>query len=187
MDPLASSEDVEAQLGRELTDAESGRVDDILAKASALFRDKSGQDFTPGRSVRRLKVNGGRVRLPQTPVVEVHSVTLDDGAPVDHDLFGQWLTVPLASHEFVRVDYEHGGDVPDLVRITIAEVVAKVIRIDRNAAAGVATHQLSAGQYQESRTYAGWALGGGTSLAPEDEKVALSFRYKGSQVVVQQP
>src|SRR5690606_16716463 len=119
---LASAEDVEAVLGRDLTTEEAVRVEPVLDKASELFRRASGQGFTAGTSTVRLKVNGGQVYLTQRPVVSVESVTDDDGTEVGFDLFGQWLTVDRVSHQFVRVAYSHGGAVPDLVRLTVAEV-----------------------------------------------------------------
>ena len=192
MIPLASIEDVEKQLGRDLTGAETARVPDILIKASDIFRDIAGQDFTPGDSIVRLKVEAGRIRLAQTPANTVTEVIDDDGAEIDHELRGQWLWVTrngcqLASHEFVTVTYSHGGDVPDLVRITIAEIAAKVLRIPAAAAAGSASYARNAGPFSENTTYAGWAVGGGTSLSPEDRAIAASYRYRGTKVIVQQP
>lgn len=192
MDPLATDEDVATQLGRDLTSAETDRVTGILAKASALFRYYAGQDFTEGETTVRLNVQGGRVRLAQTPANEVTEVLDGDGRDVDFILDGQWMKVtrgvePLASHEFVRVTYTYGGEVPDLVRVTVAEVAAQVFRIAPQAAAGAVTQQRSAGSFQESNTYAAWAVGGGTKLSPEDRRVAESFKYQGTRVIVCQP
>lgn len=184
---LASAEDVEAVLGRDLTVDEAARVGSILDKASELFRRRSGQQFTAGESAVRLKVNGGKVYLTQRPVASVISVTDDDGTDVDHDLFGQWLTVPRISHQFVRVTYGHGGDVPDLVRLTVAEVAKKVLSIDKNATAGVIQHQDTAGPFSRNDTYATWAQGGQTMLAPADLEVADSFRVRVPSVWVMKP
>lgn len=192
MDPLATDVDVATQLGRDLTSAETDRVAGILAKASALFRRTARQDFTPGESTVRLKVNGGQVRLEQAPATAVAEVVDDDGDDVDHSLFGQWLTVtrnerPLESHRFVTVTYTHGGEVPDLVRETIAEIAAKMLRIDPRAAAGITTGTETVGPFTETNTFAGWAVGGTTMLSPSDTEVALSYRYKGTQVIVCRP
>ena len=192
VDPLASSDDVARQLGRDLTSAEEERVVDVLAKASALFRRISRQDFTVGESTVRLKVNGGDVRLEQAPATAVSAVVDDDGNDIDHVRVGQRLTVtrngcPLASHEFVAVTYSHGGSVPDLVRIAIAEIAAKVLRVPAAAAAGVTNQQRSAGSFQETNAYAGWAVGNTTMLSPDDKELALSYRDKGTQVIVCQP
>src|SRR5690554_1298715 len=122
---LASSEDVVDALGRDLTDSEELKVGAILDKASELFRNRSGQQFTPGTSSVRLRVVADKVTLPQRPVVSVESVVEDvaGGAAVPFDLFQSALTLDYPrGGDFVRVAYTHGGDVPDLVRLTIAEI-----------------------------------------------------------------
>jgi len=176
---LASSTDVAEALGRDLTSDEEARVGAILDKASELFRRRSGQQFTPGTSLVRLKVNGGKVYLPQRPVVSVDSVTDDDGNAIEHTLFGQWLTTCLSSHRFVRVTYSHGAEeVPDLVRLCIAEIAAKVLSISPKARAGITQGTTTTGPFTDTETYATWAIGGQTMLAPDDDKFALSYRLK---------
>ena len=186
---LASSTDVVAALGRALTLDEAAKVGAILDKASELFRAPpprgSGQQFTPGTSTVRLKVNGGKVYLPQRPANAVSAVFDDDGNPVTFTLDGQWLTVPFISHQFVRVSYSHGGTVPDLVRLTIADIARKVLSIDKNAASGATQHSETSGPFTDSWTYASWALGGQTMLAPDDVAIADSFRVKIPNVWIQ--
>lgn len=184
-DLLANVEDVETVLGRQVASEEVGRVEAILAKASALFRLHSKQEFTPGDSVSRLKVNGGRVRLPQYPAVDVRSVVDDDGSAVEYRRAGQWLTVCLGSHEHVTVDYTHGGEVPDLVRLTVAEVAKKILSIDPMAAAGASQVGETTGPYTDQITYATWAQGGQTMLAPDDLAIARSFRPRTPRMWVQ--
>lgn len=184
-DQLASQEDVEAILGRALTEAEADRVDAILDKASELFRAESGQQFTVGRSEVRVKVNGRRAYLRQHPVSEVHSVTTDNGHDVSFDVFGQWIRVGLPSSKFVIVDYSHGGDVPDLVRLTVADVARQVLSINPNAAEGVTQYGETTGPFSEQYTYATWAQGGATRLAPDDLSIARKFRVKVPNVWVQ--
>lgn len=178
MEALAGKSDVEAAFGRDLTPDEATRVGAILDKASELFRAAAGQQFTLGDSISRLKVNGGRVHLPLRPVIEVQSVTMDSGADVRYSRFKQWLDIDLPSSEFVRVTYSHGGDVPDLVRLTVAEVAKKVLSIDPNAAAGVSQTSESTGPFSGSQSYATWAQGGQTMLAPDDLAIARSFRVR---------
>lgn len=181
---LASEQDVEAAFGRDLTTEEKARVGAILDKASELFRLESGQQFTPGTSESRVKVNGGRAVLRQAPVVEVTSVTDDQGNNVAFTLFRQTLTVPKRSHEFVIVNYSHGGAIPDLVRLTIADVARQVLSINPNAAEGVTQYSETTGPFSDQFTYATWAQGGATRLAPDDLAVARSFRVKASNVWV---
>lgn len=187
MNSLAELRDVESALGRTLTESEAARVEPIIAKASALFRAESGQLFTPGESDVRLKVNGGDVYLRQGPVADVIAVTDDDGAEVPFTLHGRWVRVPRASHEFVRVLYTHGGEVPDLVRLTVAEVAARALRIDPRAVAGASQGSETVGPASRSVTFAAWAQGGQTLLSPEDKAVARSFRVRVPTVWVQRP
>lgn len=178
---LASEEDVVAALGRALTSSEAAKVDAILDKASELFRKRSSQQFTAGASLVRLKVTANYVDLPQRPVVAVQSVTQDvaGGASIAHDLFGSRLTVHgMRAGDMVRVAYTHGGAVPDLVRLTIADVARKVLEIDPKAATGLSQFSETTGPFTEQSTYATWAQGGETRLSPEDNAIADSFRVK---------
>lgn len=175
---LASKEDVEAALGRDLTSEEDARVGAILDKLSELFRRESGQQFTPGTSTVRLKVNGGRVYLPQRPVTEVTSVKDDAGADVAHDRHDQWLTVPMVSHEFVTVTYSHGGTVPDVVRTSVADAARQVLMIAPAAVGGVTQRGTTTGPFSGQESYATWAQGGSARLSPDDVALARSFRVK---------
>lgn len=176
-----------AALGRGLTALEAARVGAILDKASELFRLRSGQQFTPGSTVQRLKANGGRVRLTQRPVTAVTSVLDDGGSAVAFTRIASVLTVGIRSHEFVTVAYTHGGDVPDLVRLCIADVAKMVLQISAKATEGVTQHSESVGPFSRAETYAAWAVGGATRLAPDDLAVADSFKIKHGSVIVQRP
>lgn len=186
---LAEVADVRAAIGRDLTSDEQDRAVAVLAKASELFRLRAKQQFTPGRSDVRLRVIGGVTYLPERPVTEVHSVTDDDGHAVPYKLRKSKITVSLRSHDFITVDYSHGSvDIPELARRTIAEIAAKVLNVDPRAAAGVTQHAQTAGQFTESETYATWAVGGQTMLAPDDDRIAVSFRpARRPGLIVMQP
>jgi hypothetical protein len=176
---LAVEADVVAALGRALTSEEQSRLPGILLKASALFRYEAKQDFTEGRSQPRLKVNGGRVYLPQRPVTTVHSAVDDCGDAVEYERKDQWLTTCLGSTSFVTVDYEHGSaTVPDLVRLTIAEIGSKVLSVPASARQGSSGYTKTAGPFTEQWQYAGWAQGGQTGLSPDDLAIARSFRVR---------
>jgi hypothetical protein len=176
---LATSADVVAALGRALTSAETARVGAILDKASELFRRASGQRFTAGTSDVRLRAVGEHIYLTQHPVVSVQSVDDMDGEAVDYTLEGSRLVLghPRGG-EFFQVAYTHGGTVPDLVRLTIAEIAQKVLLIDPNALAGKVQHTDTAGPYSTNDTYATWAQGGQTMLAPADLEIAKSYRVR---------
>jgi len=187
---LATSTDVVAVLGRALTSSEVLRVEPILDKASELFRRRARQTFSNGTSTVRLKVNGGRVYLPQRPVTAVASVVDDAGVVVTYTLADQWLTLNTVlgdkfygSDAFVTVAYTHGG-VPELVRLCIADVARQVLTIDANAQVGVSQHAETRGPFTESSSYATWAVGGSTRLSPEDNALADSYRFRAPSVVV---
>jgi hypothetical protein len=173
--PLASQEDVKKVLGRDLTPDELARYQAILDKASELFRTASGQQFTEGTSDVELRITDDEVRLPQRPVTAVASVTDKNGHAVAFDRFKSKLVVRGCAG-MVRVAYSHGGPVPDSVRLCIAEIVAKVLTIDPKAKTGITQFSESAGPFNESSTYATWAQGGQTMLAPADEQFARSFK-----------
>lgn len=174
---LASQQDVVTALGRALTSEEVTRVAAMLTKASELFRLRSGQLFTPGTSTVRLKVNAGTVRLPQSPVTSVESVVDDCGAVIPFTRFDQVLSLHRLSHEFVRVSYSHGSDeVPDLVKVTVAEIAARVLRIDPRAAAGVTQRSKTTGPFTEAETFSAYSVGGQLLLSPDDVAIANSFR-----------
>jgi hypothetical protein len=181
---LASAEDVKTALGRDLTTEETTRIEAILDKASEQFRRVSGQQFTPGTSTVRLRVNDGRVRLTQRPVTAVTSVTDDDGNPVAYTRFASVLTTPLRTGSFVIVAYSHGGTVPDEVRLCIAEVGKRVLEIPKSARSGISQFAESDGPFSESGTFAAWAVGGQTMLSPDDVAFAKSFHGPTGSLIV---
>lgn len=187
--PLAEPSDVAEALGRDLTPDENTRVVPILAKASELFRRRSGQQFTPGTSTVRLKVTAGRVTLVQRPVVSVESVTTDCHTPVavDWSLFGAQIHVhSVPSDDFVRVSYTHGSDdIPELVRLTIADIARRVIMIDPAALRGVSQMGTTDGPFSDQSTFAAWAVGGQTMLSPDDIAIADSFKIKTHGSIIQ--
>lgn len=183
--PLAVADDVEEVLGRALTSEEAIRVNPILLKASELFREEADRLFTPGRSMVRLKSNGGLIFLPEKPVEEIHSVVDDHDRTVVYRLRGRWLHTHLASDQFATVDYSHGSDtVPHLVRLTVAEVAMKVLGISPEAISGVVQSSETQGPFTESQTYAVWAQGGQTTLAPADKAIARKYRPRVPRILV---
>jgi hypothetical protein len=181
---LATSVDVEEVLGRNLTSLEMGRVNAILDKASELFRVRSRQQFTAGTSLVRLRVLDGVVRLSQRPVVSVESIATIGGIELEFTLFAAEATVNT-SEAFVHVAYTHGGEVPDVVRLCIADVAKKVLLIAEKATVGFNQFSEGVGPFTESGTFATWAQGGQTMLAPDDNVLADSFRVKRGSLIVQ--
>ena len=187
-DALASVEDVKALIGRDLTPAEEISAEEHLEKTSELFRLEARQLFTTGESTNRLRVTDGAVTLTQKPVTQIISVTRDSesGTNVRYELFGQRLNVAcLTAGDHVRVSYRHGGDVPDLVRLTVAGIVAQLLEADPRARAGVSQRGETRGPFSVQETYASWAQGASPRLAPDDVKVARSFRVRTYGSIVQ--
>lgn len=84
MTALATTDDIEQRLGRDLTDAEALRANALLADASAMIRAFTGRDFTETLDDEvTLRGQGGTIRLPQRPVTVVSRVIAigGDGAP----------------------------------------------------------------------------------------------------------
>lgn len=185
-DPLAGSDDVAHVLKRDLEDSEVLAVEDLLLKASQVFRIVSKQHFTEGTSTVRLKVNGGRVRLDQRPVTAVTAVVDDDGDDVTYTRTGSWLRVDLDSSRFVTVTYTHGGDVPDEVRVTVAEMVARALSIPEDVKAGARSMTDTAGPVTQITSY-GDSAQRGVGLTPDERELAQSYLWPGGQVIVQTP
>lgn len=74
--PLASLDDLEARMFRDLSADELARSDIMLGDASAVVRNYCRRLFTTMRETTLIRPVGYRVRLPHRPVVDVHSVVL---------------------------------------------------------------------------------------------------------------
>lgn len=201
---LASAADVAHELGLagadDLSAAQALRVPTLLARASYLFQRAADRLFTPDTYTVRLRVAGGQVRLPESPVTDVASVVDDAGNDVDYTRYGQWLRIctrfnsdnsfaslpPDGYVSFVTVTYT-GGAIPDVVKGAVAALAAKYVSIDpATQVAGATTVNLITGPFQSNITYADWATET-LRLSEDDCQLAESFRYKGTQVVVQRP
>lgn len=172
---LATIADVEARLGRDLTVAETAKATAWLEDASALFIQRSIQQFEVAESTVRLFPKDGIVRLVQRPVISIVSVEDINGVEIDftwdgfQTLYDIWTELPL------RVTYEHGSaTIPDVVVAVVAGMVARTLSIAGDAVAGVS--QQTVGPF--SQTYATWAVGGQVMLSPAEAAVADSFRTK---------
>lgn len=173
---LASITDVQAALGRNLTSDETAKVGALLDKASELFRWRSGQQFTAGTSTVRVRNRSGIVTLMQRPVTAVVSVTDDDGGVLEFDWDSGAQFHVSSTSKYVTVTYSYGGAVPDLVRLTVAEIAKKVLMISPNAQTGMTSSMETTGPFTNQESYATWAQGGQTMLAPSDDAIALSFQ-----------
>lgn len=170
---LATIADVEARLGRALSEAEESKATAWLTDASAMFVQRAVQKFEVGESTVRLFPRDGIVRLVQRPVIEIISVVDLDGVELDYTYDGFQSLYELGSYSPVIVNYEHGSDIiPDDVVAVVAGMVVRTLQIPADAAAGV--QQQTVGPFSQS--YASWAVGGQVLMSPADVQVANSYR-----------
>ena len=176
--PLVNVEDIEAALGRPLTDSESARATFIANKLSEAFKERARQTFTVKQYTHRLKVDaGGRVIPTRAPLVSVVAVTTDDGQVIPYNVRRGFIQVASPATEFVVVTYTAGLDrVPTAVRLQLADSVRRILLIPDAAAQGATQMTETTGPFTQSRQYATWAVGGQAILSPDDQALADSFR-----------
>lgn len=174
MAPLATVEDLEARLGRELTPEEAARANALLTDASALIRGWTRQDFTLTLGdVITLRPVGTVVRLPQRPVQAVTAVVAVGGSEAIPDVplpVGSWtwdgidkvdiwppdtswlLSLPESwadgGTDTYRVTYDHGyAEVPaDVVAVVCAMVLRTLLA--PSPVAGMVSERIGQYNYQ---------------------------------------
>lgn len=135
---LASVPEFATYLQRDLTAEESDTAELVLDLVSAAIRSYTGQTITEATTTDRIKVTGGRVRLPQRPVTEVDTVASIAGTPllVTWDAGPQvWLSscLPVANGPgyrnaptYVDVTYTHGyATVPYDIKAVVLQVAGR--------------------------------------------------------------
>ncbi len=199
---LAAAVDVAHELGLEDDDAlsstQTARIPGLLIKASSTFRRLAGRQFTPDIYTHRCQVIGGRFRPLETPVVSVESVVDDSGNVVAYTRSGDWFIVSghhdtdasfacyrpegLSSGWFVTINYT-GGGIPEDVRVTVAQIVARALNIDPDAATGLKAHDQTLGPISERKQFFDWAAES-VPLTEEETAFAESFRDpRGARIV----
>lgn len=172
---LATIADVEARLGRVLTNDEEAKATAWLNDASALFVNKSQQKFEPGETTFQAYAKDGVVRLLQRPVTAIVSVEDVHGSPVAYEWDGFQALFNVYSASPLKVVYEHGSTtIPEPVVAVVAGMVARTLSIAPDAASGI-TKQTTGPFTQE---YASWAVGSQVMLSPAELSVANSYRQK---------
>lgn len=171
MTNLAQVSDIEALAGRSLTTSEAAYASTLLDKATSLIQGETRQTLTAvsgdvwtGLAVPR----DGSVRLPQRPVTNVSSVTLDGtflpssqyavdgGTGILHYWGGSYSSHPVQ----MTVTYDHGyTEIPGDLSAICAEMVWGQI----NNPQGL--RQFALGDY--SGTFAGNDAGVGMTLTPD--------------------
>lgn len=191
---LATPDDILARLGRGFTERESSRVSALLRDASASVRGYTHQTISEvvGDAV-RLRVHGGRVRLPQRPVTSITSVAPIAGGPVYFywEGFDTLNAQPTGLDTFgwepfhngivaVNVVYTHGyNPIPDDI---VGVVCAKVARsLGREFADG----GLQSERFEEySYTVGSAGAAGAYGLLPDEREILDGYRRVGGSVQV---
>jgi hypothetical protein len=172
---LATIADVEARLGRLLSNPEKAQANAWLADASAIFVQRAVQKFEVSESTVRLFPRDGVVRLVQRPVIEIIEVTDIDGVEIEYTFDGHQSLYELGSYSPVIVEYEHGSaNIPDDVVAVVAGMVVRTLQIPADAAAGI--QQQAVGPFSQS--YASWAVGRQVLMSPSDIEVANYYRER---------
>lgn len=203
MSALATAEDLESRLGRDLTDAEAIRADALLDDASAKIRRYTRQDFSLVEDDEVvLRGPGGLIRLPQRPVTAVSSVVALGGNGVPDFPLTDWLwdgldTIRIGEGNFVinlpetwwdddgypgtyRVIYSHGNaEVPaDVVAVACAMVLRSLT--NPSMAGGVTGETIGPYSYRLDQPGGGLAV----SMTKADQDDLASYRPKVGQITV---
>lgn len=182
MDPLATSDDLVDRLGRDLSDLETPRAAALLADASARFRFEARQQISESSSTARLRVDHGRIDLPQYPVTAVTAVRNDANTNIDVQWStpSSWIYVGSVDRfdldyrtcEYLNVTYTHGFDpVPDIVIAVICQMAGRALGVTLESTA-ITGEGLGAYNY----TVGGAAAAGGFGMLPIEIELARSFR-----------
>lgn len=193
---LATTADLTARIGRDLTDDEAARAPALLMDASSRVRDFTRQDFTAVTGdVVTLRPVGSLLRLPQRPVTAVTAVVAvqPDGASAVALSGWSWDGLDLvdltwataagdgpwpawwhqATPDTYRITYDHGYDpVPNTVVATVCAMVLRTL-LSPSLTAGMVAERIGAYNYQLQQ--GGGAPGATVVMTSEDEKAVARY------------
>lgn len=207
-EPLATVNDLETLLGRQLTEAEDARAPGLLNAASVKIRAYTRRVFSvvADDSI-VLRPVGGVLRLPQKPVSVVTSVDAISGLPGVAPLalvgwvfdgidkvsvrgydrrvwvsFPEWFWEP--GPDTYRVVYSHGYEaVPDAVNAVCVDMVLRSLTSPSLVGGMVAEH---VGQYGYQLQQGSGAAGFGVSLSADNKADLAPFRTSATTVQLTQ-
>jgi hypothetical protein len=203
--PLAQPSDLEARLGRSLTDAEATRAMAYLATASALIRRYTGQvfDTVTGDTV-ILRPVGSYLVLPQTPVTgvsEVRGINADgtagtaltgwtwDGLDrIDITTVGFFHSDPWWPWNFgpeaFQVIYDHGSvPIGDDVIGVACDMVLRTL-LSPSLVEGMTSERIGQYSYQLGQFSGGAASGTAVRLTEADKDALRSYRRQAGSIQV---
>lgn len=184
---FATTDDLEARLGRDLTASELARADALLDDVTAAVVNYTGQTFTLETTTTRLKVRYGVVRLPQRPVVSVDAVKNVTGSDVAYtwdtrdrlDLPGCGNALNAFEIEpyriapgYVDVTYEHG------YTVVPADILGIVCNIALRNLGQDPTDAATVSETVDGYTYRLNAATGGGSFGILGAEMAALDRYR---------
>lgn len=184
VDAFATYEDLEARLQRTFTTEEQPWITTLLEDASTYLRSVIGYDIYPQASATFTAYpDGGRVDIPQYPVVTVDAVQRD-GGDIDYTYRPGYIIV--AGDEATDVTFTYGLETApdDLVRLACVLVSAALLPLEQSL--GLTAGGLSSVQIDDFKI--AWADAGASSgmVLPPIQAAALRAQWgKGSSVVVE--
>lgn len=199
MPNLATVADLEAELGRTLTAAESAKAPGLLASASARIRDYCRREFTAvANGTVELRPVGSCLRLPNTPVVGVDQVeqigtagTPDRVMAVTEWAFDgislielwpdlhrpDWPTVSGSYADTYRVTYDHGGTVPAFIVSKTVEVVLRHL-LAPSPVSNLVQERIGQYAYQYGQGEGQQSPGAAVHLTEQDERDLVKAGYR---------
>lgn len=190
---LATAQDLEDRLGRDLTAVEQARADAALADASAKVRSYTGQFLELATTTDTVRVRRGVVVLPQVPVSGVSAVVDLNGNPISYSWdgidrvrvganvldtfsFEPWRT-PIAT---VKVTSTHGyATIPDDIVAITCSMVLRAFGVDPTQASTV-----QEGIGPATRTIGSIGAAGAVGLLPAEMETLNGYRRIGGWVQI---
>lgn len=194
MTALATTEDLEARLGRELTVLELVRAEALLADASGSVILYTGQEFVESETTATFAIRRGVIRLPQRPVTEVASVEDSDSNALTYqwdegtdriDVSAQvpntFAWVPYRNPlRRATVTYTHGYTlIPDAVIGVVCSIVLRALGQSATDA-GITQESIDGYSYSRGTIAAAGAFG----LLPDEKATLDVYRRVGGTIEV---
>lgn len=201
MPDLATVEDLEAALGRDLTAAEAARAPALLAQASAKLRTFTKMDFAAAEDDEIvLRPVGAMLRLPNRPtaVSEVAQMGADgsvgrvlpaaEWAWAGLDEIELWPNSlpPLCSElpDRYRVTYDHDGTVPDFIKVKAVELVLRTLMAP-TMAPNLVSERAGNYHYQYGQFPGGQSPGPTVVMTEADERELRLAGYRRGAMSIQ--
>lgn len=128
-DPIASIDQLETALGRELSGVEESRADLYLRIASDVVRSVTGHRYSTETHTWQGFTSGAKARLLPLPVASVTSVVDSSGAAVTYTLRGDTVYVDTDAELVVTFTAGH-STAPDLEVGIVCQMAIRALSVD---------------------------------------------------------